>query len=233
MRGTGGPLELFESYCFGTTVFGNRNFIIWVTYEVKLCEEVLYEEVSILFREGQEPYLLVGFLVFFFFIQAGFVCCTLKGAAKEYAILFSLSSETVFLILVVITSLLCLPPFSFLSNRKKLNIPNPYAKRWTNSKTVKSVSHFPNIWQFPISIYFYINRSPLLEFNFQEENRTQCLKVLLTSHNARGEFMLSREHVLEKGTRHIEYIMLPAVLSHLSVSIPFDIYSRGNINTSI
>lgn len=27
MRGTGDPLELFESYFFGTTTFGNRNFI--------------------------------------------------------------------------------------------------------------------------------------------------------------------------------------------------------------
>ena len=58
---TWGPLELFESYSFVTTVLGNRNFIIWAAYEAKLCKDVLHEDMPVLLREDKWIYLFTFF----------------------------------------------------------------------------------------------------------------------------------------------------------------------------
>lgn len=94
----------------------------------------------------------------------------------------------------------CNSLFFLLKQKPKWNIPIPYDKCWMNSKFVKSLSPFPVIWEFPISVYFYINT----DLHIQEENGTQHLKVILASDIPRGEFVLSRELVLDKGDRFIE-----------------------------
>lgn len=84
--------DLLNYHSLGATVFGkmnSRSFIIQFTYKVTLCERGLHRECQSCSGKGRNFIWLLWELVLDRFFW-------LKGAANEYVILFSLTSDSFF-----------------------------------------------------------------------------------------------------------------------------------------